>query len=80
MDDSHRNSGIIIIILYLSTKFTAFTVSAIKALREEVRKYQQMNNELDEECRSVTNCHSTHHQELEQIKDEIKVDYCYVRI
>ncbi len=34
-----------------------------------------MTNELEEECRSVTTCHSTHHQELEKIRDEIKVDF-----
>lgn len=52
-----------------------FTISAIKALREEVGKYHRMTNELEEEYRSVINCHSMHHQELEKVKDEIKVDY-----
>lgn len=47
----------------------------IKVLREEVGKYHRMTSELEEECGSVTACHSTHHQELEKIKDEIKVDF-----
>ena len=48
-------------------------LSAIKTLREEVGKYHQMTGELEEEYRSLTNNLSSHHQELEKIKDEIKV-------
>lgn len=57
-----------------------FAHRAIKALREEVRKYHQMNSELEEECKSVINHHSSHTQELEKIKDEIKVTHYLIII
>lgn len=76
MDNSHKSSGILQYSIFSSYRYISlFIVSVIKALQEEVGRYHQMTSELEKECGSVSACHSTHHQELKEIKDEIKVDF-----
>ena len=72
MDNSQRDLGKLLNFI-INDITLIFAHRAIKALREEVRKYRQMTNELEEECRSVINYHSSHHQELKKIENEIKV-------